>query len=75
MFSNANVFFYNQVFLKVGIFLVLDFVLKIAPQQGHLTLEMVRNTLHIEHLFWPISYREPFGTFFPLYSSQIPLQQ
>ena len=56
-------------------FLVLDFVLKIAPQHGHRRLAIVRNILHIEHRFWPISYLDPFGTFFPLKSSHIPLQQ
>jgi len=57
------------------VFLVRDFVRSIAPQHGHLNFAIVRNILHIEHLFWPISYRDPFGTFSPLYSSQIPLQE
>lgn len=56
-------------------FFVLDLVLKIAPQQGQRKLAIVRNILHIEHLFCPISYLEPFGTFFPLKSSQIPLHE
>ena len=32
-------------------FFDLDFVLRIAPQQGHRKLSTVKNTLHIEHLF------------------------
>ena len=66
---------YYHLFWLFEPFLVLDFVLKIAPQQGHRRLSIAKNMLHIEHLFCPISYLEPFGTFLPLKSSQIPLQQ
>ena len=69
------IWYHLQLFGFNEIFLVLDFVLKIAPQQGQRTLAMVRNMLHMEHLFCPISYLEPFGTLSPLNSSQIPLQQ
>jgi hypothetical protein len=66
--------FYHRFWL-FETFLVLDFVLKIAPQQGHRKLSIAKNILHIEHLFCPISYLEPFGTLLPLKSSQMPLQQ
>jgi hypothetical protein len=42
--------FYHRFWL-FETFLVLDFVLKIAPQQGHRKLSIAKNILHIEHLF------------------------
>ena len=52
LFANLHL----QLSCLTETFFVLDFVLKIAPQQGQRKLAIVRNILHIEHLFCPISY-------------------